>query len=118
MPGAREFVPWTNRQAIVAAENAVADRRPQFMGDRPLMLDSQIRDAAPRVETIGSGEGIGRAGVETALTGAAMVLFRHVRIEREAQVDLAEEQPGAELARHQIGVLALPADPGLLRQRL
>ena len=47
-----------------------------------------------------------------------MVHFRHVGIEREAQVDLAEEQPGAELARYQIGVLALPADPGLLRQRL
>ena len=32
--------------------------------------------------------------------------------------DRAEKQPGAEFARHQIGVLALPAQSGRLRQRL
>lgn len=32
--------------------------------------------------------------------------------------DRAEEQPGAELAAHQIGVLALPAETGGLSQRL
>ena len=32
--------------------------------------------------------------------------------------DRAEKQPGAEFARHQIGVLALPAQPRRLRQRL
>ena len=32
--------------------------------------------------------------------------------------DRAEKQPRAEFARHEIGVLALPAEPGRLRQRL
>ncbi len=32
--------------------------------------------------------------------------------------DRAEKQPGAEFARHQIGVLALPAQSRRLRQRL
>ena len=32
--------------------------------------------------------------------------------------DRAEKQPGAELARDEIGVLALPAEAGRLRQRL
>ncbi len=32
--------------------------------------------------------------------------------------DRAEKQPGAEFARDEIGVLALPAQPGRLRQRL
>ena len=32
--------------------------------------------------------------------------------------DRAQEQPGAELARHEVGVLALPAEAGLLGERL
>ena len=35
-----------------------------------------------------------------------------------AREDRAEKQPGAEFARDQIGVLALPADPGGLGERL
>ena len=49
---------------------------------------------------------------------AAMVAFGASGVERQAQIDLAEEQPGAELARHEVGVLALPAEAGLLGQRL
>src|SRR5205085_5782493 len=116
--GLCEFVPRADRQAIVAPEDAVADRRPQLIGDRALVLDRQIRDAAPRIEPVGSREGGGRAGVEAAATLAAMVGFRRVGIEREAEINLTEKQPGAEFAVHPIGLLALPAETGLLRQPL
>src|SRR5687768_2636692 len=35
----RELVPWTNRQTVVATENAVADAGPQLRCDVPLVLD-------------------------------------------------------------------------------
>ena len=63
-----ELVPRADRQAIVAAIDAVADRRAEFVRDRPGMLDRQIGDAAPRIEPIGRGKGVGRAG---ALAGVA-----------------------------------------------
>ena len=115
---AREFVPGADREAIVAAIDAVADQRAQLVRDRPLVLDRQIGDAAPRIEPVRGRERGGRAGVETAPAGAAMVALGRVGRQRQAQIDLAEEQPGAEIARHEVGVLALPAEPGLLRQRL
>ena len=56
-PLARELVPRADRQAIVAAVDAIADRGAQLRRDRPLVLDRQIGDAAARVEPIGRGEG-------------------------------------------------------------
>src|SRR5438445_12305910 len=47
-----------------------------------------------------------------------MVGLGSIGFEFEAQINLAEKQPGAEIARHQIGVLALPAEPGALGERL
>src|SRR5262249_4476299 len=108
MRRACEFVPWAYREAIIAAKDAVADQRAQLDRAHPLVLDCQRRDAAPRIELVGSGERRGRAGVEAAAAGAAMVPLRRVGFEFEPEIDLAEEQPGAEIARHQIGVLALP----------
>ena len=49
---------------------------------------------------------------------AAVIAFGGIGLELEAQIDLAEKQPGAELSRDQIGVLALPAQPGALGERL
>ena len=50
--GAGEAVPRANRQAIVAAVDAVADRLAKFVRDRPGMLDRQIGDAAPRIDPV------------------------------------------------------------------
>ena len=47
-----------------------------------------------------------------------MVALGRVGGEREIGQDLAQEQPGAERARHEVGVLALPAEPGRWRERL
>ena len=49
---------------------------------------------------------------------AAMIGLRRVGRKLERGEDRAEEQPRAILARHQIGVLALPAKSGGLGQRL
>ena len=46
-----------------------------------------------------------------------MIVFRFVRRQFQAGEDRAQKQPGAELARDQIGVLALPAHARFLRQR-
>ena len=47
-----------------------------------------------------------------------MVGFGRVRRQRHGREERAEEEPGAELAADEIGVLALPAEPGRLGQRL
>ena len=47
-----------------------------------------------------------------------MVRVRRVGRRVERGVDLAQEQPGAEGPRHQVGVLALPTKTGGLGQRL
>ena len=85
-------------------------------GDVALVLDGQVGDAAARIELVGRGEGIGRADVEAAAAAAAMVGLGRVGLELARGEDRAEEQPRAELARDEVGVLALPAEPGALRR--
>src|SRR5688572_28860421 len=38
----RKLVPGADELAVVAAENAVADRGPERLGDRPVMLDREV----------------------------------------------------------------------------
>ncbi len=115
---AREFVPGADRQAIVAAIDAVADAFPQFPGNRPLMLDRQIGDATARVQLIRRRKGAGRAGVEAGAADSAVVALGRVRPQVEIGEQRAEEKPGAEIAADEIGVLALPTEARGLRQRL
>ena len=111
-PGLRELVPRAHRETIVAAIDAVAHQRAQLARDRTLVLDRQVRDAAPRIEPVGRREGLGRADVEAGRARAAVIGLGVVRRELERGEDRAEEQPRAVLARNEIGVLALPAEPG------
>ncbi len=69
----RELVPGADGEAIVAAIDAVADRFAEFARDRSLVLDGQIRDAAPRIELVGRGERRGRADLLAGIAGAAMI---------------------------------------------
>ena len=116
--GLGELVPRAHGEAIVAAEHAVADRGAELGGDVALVLDGQVGDAAARIELVGRGEGVGRANVEAALAAAAMVDLRRVGLDLGRGQDGAEEQPGAVLARDEVGVLALPAEARRLPQRL
>ena len=94
-PGLREFVPRANRQAIVAAIDAVAEQRTQFARDRSLVLDSEIRDAAPRIETIRCGKRVSWTDVEAGAATAAMVVFGGVRRQIERGEERAQKQPRA-----------------------
>ena len=114
--GVGELVPRADREAVVAAVDAVADPAAQFARDRAFVLDGEVGDAAPGVEPVGRRKGAGRADVEAGPAGSAMVGFRLVGRELEIGQDRAEEQPRAEFARHQIGVLALPTDASPLRR--
>ena len=90
----------------------------ELVRDRPLVLDGEVGDAAPRIEPVGRREGVGRADVEAGAAGAAMIGLRRVGRQLGAGEDRAEEQPGAELAADEIGVLALPAEAGRGGERL
>ncbi len=70
---AGEAVPRTDRQAIVAAVNAIADGRTQFDRNGPFQLDGQIGNALARIKRERRGDGIGRAGGEAARATATMI---------------------------------------------
>src|SRR6185369_7352395 len=117
-PGLRELVPGADGEAVVAAKNAVADFSAQLGRDKPLVLDGQVRDAAPAIELVRRREGVGWADIETAPARAATVALGRVRRQGGGGEDRAQEKPVAERARDQDRVLALPAEPGGLRERL
>ena len=72
----RELVPRADREAIVAAIDAIAHQRPQVARDRALVLDREIRDAAPRIETVGRRKRGRRADVEAGAADAAVIRAR------------------------------------------
>ena len=113
----REFVPGTDRQTVVAAVDAIADGAAEFLGDVVLVLDREIGNSEPRIDLVRRGKGIRRTDIQAVGTGAAAVRLRLVRLQLQRREDRAEKKPGAEFARDQIGMLALPAEAGGMRQR-
>ena len=59
---ARELVPRTHQLTVIAAIDAIAERRAQRLGDRTLEFDRQVGDAAACIELIGRDDRAGRAG--------------------------------------------------------
>src|SRR5690606_16627301 len=106
-----ELVPRADRQAVVAAIDAVAYRAAELVWDRPLVLNGQIGDAAAGIEPVRGGKGVGRACIQAGATGAAMVFLATVRFQFGSGEDRTQKQPGAMAAADQIGMLALPAQP-------
>ena len=68
-----------------------------------------------RIEHARLDERAGRTRLETARAAAALLEPLRVGLERQRADDLAEKQPRAELGVDQAGVLADPAEPGVLR---
>ena len=95
----------------------IADAGPQRARDRPLVLDRQEADAAPRVQLIGRGEGIGGAGALAGIATAAPPGARRIGCQRGGGVDRAQKEPVAQIPAEQVRMLALPADPRRLGQR-
>ena len=112
-----EFVPWAHSETIVAAVDPVAHRHPEFAWNMPAKFNCQIGNTAPRIQFIRCRKGGRRAGIETAVTAATMILHRQIGAEVERGKNFTEKKPGAEFPRHQVGVLALPAESRLLRDR-
>ena len=117
--GLGELVPRAHGQAVVAAEHAVADR---LRGTRreygPCARWSGRRcsgahraDRAPGTPSVGQTSRQRRQVPQWSTSAAS-------GSSSAARQDGAQKQPGAELARHQVGVLALPAEPRRLAQRL
>src|SRR4051812_36043888 len=105
----RETVPRTDELAIVATVDAVADQRPQLLGNRALVLDGEIRDAAPCIELVRRNDGLRWTDVDAAVAGAAVLICRYVGRQRQVGVHLAEEEPRSGAVQKQ-RVLAAPAD--------
>ena len=64
MSGLRKLVPRADREAVVTAIDAIADGFAKFAWDRPLVLDGEIGNAAPRIEFVRCGESGCRTDVE------------------------------------------------------
>src|SRR5215204_2638165 len=112
----RELVPGTKELAIVAAEDAVADSRPQVFRDRPLELDRQVGDAAARVELVRRDDGLRGAHVEASSTRPTALSDGDVWLERQIRIQLANQKPRA-VAIEQVRMLADPAEAGVARER-
>ena len=80
----RELVPGANELAIVAAEDPVADRWTERLGNRPMVLDRQVGNAAACVELIGRSDRTRRAGGHAGAAASAAV--RRARVDRERKV--------------------------------
>src|SRR5690606_10829894 len=85
----RELVPRADRQAVVAAVDPVADRNAELAGNMLLVLDRQVRNAAPCIEPVGCRKGAGRANIEAAPAGAAMVALPGIGIQIGGRKHLA-----------------------------
>jgi hypothetical protein len=111
-----EPIPWTNFEAIVAAEDVVANEWSQFNRDRAFQFNRQVADAQARIELVGSDNGACGADIHAALAGAAILAFRRVGRQFEIRQDFAEEKPITKLAVDEIGVLANESKARTLRE--
>ena len=88
-----KIVPRATELAVVAAIDAIADQWPQFGRDGSRQLDGQLGNAQAGIDLIGRDDGGGRAGVEAAPAGSAVLADRRVRRQGQVGVDFAEKVP-------------------------
>src|SRR6188768_1701264 len=118
MARARELVPRTHGEAIVAPVDAVAHRCSELERDWPRVLDVEIGQAPSRIELKRCGKRGRRTHIEALSARAAALLMRLVDRQLRSRKDRSEEQPRAELAADQHRMLPLPAEPCRFRQWL
>ena len=111
-----ELVPGADQLAVVAAVDAVAHQWPHVFGNGAIVLDGQVGNAAPCVQSLRPGDRTGGTDIDAARAGAAVCRGRHIDRQRDIDVDLADEEPRTAVAIDQAGVLADPAQPGVARQ--
>src|SRR5215510_8380724 len=106
----RVTIPGADILADVTAEGPLADTLPELGGDRPTMLDRQIRDAAPGVEHVGANESPGGARVQAPCAGATAVWQGRVSLDLRRRQHGPDEEEGAEVRVEKHRVLADPAE--------
>ena len=105
--GLREFVPGTNREAVIAAVDTIADRLAKFARDVSLGSIVGTR-SAPRVYLIGTGEA--RVVQMSNTRCISSMVGRRASGSSEREVNMEGGKPRSAF-RANICVLALPADP-------
>ena len=82
----------------------------KFVRDRALVLDRQIRNAAPRIELVGRGERRGRADLLAGIAGAAMIA---VGVRRDGRSDAEKIAPrnSQEPNSRETRLVCLPCQP-------
>ena len=71
-------------------------KRWQVFGNAAVVLNGEVRDAAPGVEYVGTDKRLGGTNVEAGRAAAAVLVgLGGIRGERNVRVDLAEEKPGS-----------------------
>ncbi len=115
--GVGKAVPRAHQLAVVAAIDAVTHQWAQLNRDAAVQLDSQIRNAASRIDFTRCNDGLCRTHIHTGLTGAAMRRNRCVSGQRQVGVDFAEKKPRPGIPVQQQRVFAAPAQSGFGGQR-
>jgi hypothetical protein len=113
-----ELVPGAYGEAIVTTVNSIAEERAQLAINRAFVLDRQIRDAAPRIQPVRSGESRGRADVQAAAAAAAVIDLGLIGEQIGRRQNRTEKQPRAMVTRYQVRMLPLPSQARQHSQRL
>ena len=78
-----ETIPRAGVETVIAAVDAITDRAAEFFGDRTLVLDGEIRDAAGGGKFSRSGDCLGGTGADTGRAFTAVIAGFRVRKEIE-----------------------------------
>jgi len=111
------FIPRADQLAVIAAVNAIAQQWPQLFGNCRAQFDRQVRNAAPRIDTIGADDRLSGADIDATRAGATMRRGRLIQRQRQVGVEFAEKKPRTGVAIEQIAVFADPAEARISRQR-
>lgn len=78
-----ETIPRAGVETVIAAVDAITDRAAEFFGDRTLVLDGEIRDAAGGGKFSRGGDRLGGTGADTGRAFTAVIARFRVRKEIE-----------------------------------
>src|SRR5205823_3610494 len=99
---------WADVLTNIAAEDPCSYRCAQFPRYSSAMLDRQVRDALPAVDSVVRSQGSCRAGGDTQTARTTIAHKRLIRLELKRRQDLSEQHPGSEPFGQHIGILAIP----------
>ena len=101
--------------ADIAAIGVRAEQDALLLDNRALVLDREIGQASCRIEHARFDQRSGRTRGETQRARSALIEDGLVRLQIEVADDFREEDPRTQLGVDQAGVLADPAQTGVLR---